>query len=76
MTNIEFEKDVAENWIYPHPLYTPFRGINGWNENEMKDTSGTYDGAYGIFLSLIWTFTFLSSLCSGLREGSASLISN
>lgn len=37
------------NWIYPHPLYTPFRGINGWNENEMKDTSGTYDGAYGIF---------------------------
>ena len=76
MTNTELEKDVAENWISLHPLYAPFRGINSWNENERKTTSGTYDGAYGIFLSLIWTFMFLSSLCSGLREGSASLISN
>ena len=32
MTNTEFEKDVAENWICLHPLYTPLRGINGWND--------------------------------------------
>ena len=59
-----------------HLIKKIFFKKEGWNENEMKTTSGTHDGTYGIFLSLIWTFTFLSSCCSGLREGSASLISS
>lgn len=73
MTNTEFAKDVAENWICLHSLQRD-TGI------EIKVRGKTplrkVVDIYGIFLSPIFSFTSLPSLCHGGEEGLTSLISS